>query len=136
LDRTGTALSPSGPENDLDDAEFSKKDSLLPTEHSPASNNESTPSSQVAYPHETKILARYMYPSEHRPDASPPAAIGPPSSEHWPTLASLIGTLIQRIIGFSFNDDTPAVIEYSNEEIKQKTNRIQIKARVVEANSP
>jgi hypothetical protein len=135
-DHFGTTLCPSNPENDPDNAEFSEKDSLLPTEHWLVCNNESTSSSQVANAHEPKILARYIYPSEHRPDTPPPAEIGSLSSGHWPTLASLIGTLIHCIIDFILDDDRPAVIEYSNEEAKQKTKGIQIEARVVKSNSP
>jgi hypothetical protein len=64
----------------------------------------------------------------------PPKVIGPPTPDHWPTLTSIISAFVGRIYSFVFKDDTPAVIEYSKEEAKQKTNALQIEARATQQN--
>jgi hypothetical protein len=134
-DHIGTAVPSSDPEDDPDEAEFSEKDSLLPTEQAPDSADHPATSSQAVDPHTPKIVARYIYPSEHRSNHQPLSTVGTPSPDHWPTVASLINTLVGRIYSFIFDDDTPAIIEYSKEEVKQKTDRIQIEVRLVEVNT-
>jgi hypothetical protein len=119
-------------EGDAEDDESPENDSLLPSKKAPETVNISPSIVTLDHPHTPKIVARSIFPSEHRPGALAPSLNEPiqPNMDHWPTLACLLRSLVIYITSF-FIEEEPAVIEYSTSEIKQRVDKIEVQTQVV-----
>ncbi|KAH3955886.1 hypothetical protein HBI25_143760 [Parastagonospora nodorum] len=121
-----------------------ERDSLLTQDQSPISKDMSSSITPVRIvdPYAPKFMARYIYPSERRPEALSPPKPSPPSPapssnelnlSYWPNITYLIMSFTKSLINFVMEDNTPRVIEYSALEVRQKMKDIQVQARVAEA---
>lgn len=111
---------------DSDEEECSEKDALLSQDDVSASPTEQHHDYGVTDPMAPKIIARYIYPSEH---SSPPLSKRQPVPPS--TLASLLAMLWVYILSF-FISDEPGIVEYSPQEIKCRAGDITVEAQVVE----
>lgn len=77
---------------------------------------------------------RHICPSEHHTSAPLPT-INQPDSHRWLTLVLLTNSLIDYIVRFC-SDDTPAIIEYSDSEVKRMIYEAKIKVEAQIAELP
>jgi hypothetical protein len=108
-------------------------DNLLPPESAPVSQSSPKP----VDPRAPKIVARYIYPSEHQPGPPPPVPLQP--GRTWPTLPYMIGMIyrfVVELIKDIFCASGPMIIEYSEHQIRQNANEVRVETQAVEFEVP
>jgi hypothetical protein len=110
------------------DKESSEIDTLLPSQQAFELGALPVLQTPVVDPHTPKIIARYIYPPEHRLVATPPKL--PPRRDQPPqssVFSSLLSLLFSCII-----DSEPAIIEYTPQQIRQGISEACVEAQMIE----